>query len=100
MLRHAAQRIALAVPVMFGVLLVGFLLMQVVPTDPAVGPRRPDRKRRGDRGDPPRPWPGPAPAGAVRALRLAAAQGDLGVSIINNVPVSQELRATIGPTLS
>jgi ABC-type dipeptide/oligopeptide/nickel transport system permease component len=37
MLRHAAQRIALAaVPVLFGVLLVGFLLMQVVPTDPAV----------------------------------------------------------------
>jgi ABC-type dipeptide/oligopeptide/nickel transport system permease component len=27
------------------------------------------------------------------------AQGDLGVSIINNVPVSQELAATIGPTL-
>jgi ABC-type dipeptide/oligopeptide/nickel transport system permease component len=27
------------------------------------------------------------------------AQGDLGVSIINNVPVAQELRATIGPTL-
>jgi glutathione transport system permease protein len=26
-------------------------------------------------------------------------QGDLGVSIINNVPVSQELGATIGPTL-
>jgi len=27
------------------------------------------------------------------------AQGDLGVSIINNVPVAQELAATIGPTL-
>ena len=33
--RYAAQRIALAVPVLFGVLLIGFLLMQVVPTDPA-----------------------------------------------------------------
>lgn len=36
MLRHAIQRLAMAVPVMFGVLLVGFLLMQVVPTDPAI----------------------------------------------------------------
>jgi hypothetical protein len=36
MLRHAVQRLMLAVPVMFGVLLVGFLLMQVVPTDPAI----------------------------------------------------------------
>ena len=35
MLRHALQRIALAIPVLFGVLLIGFLLMQVVPTDPA-----------------------------------------------------------------
>jgi glutathione transport system permease protein len=35
MLRHALQRLLLAVPVMFGVLLIGFLLMQVVPTDPA-----------------------------------------------------------------
>lgn len=35
MLRHALHRLLLAVPVMFGVLLIGFLLMQVVPTDPA-----------------------------------------------------------------
>ena len=31
MLRHALQRIGLAIPVLFGVLLIGFLLMQVVP---------------------------------------------------------------------
>jgi glutathione transport system permease protein len=36
MLRHAGQRLLLTVPVLLGVLLVGFLLMQVVPTDPAV----------------------------------------------------------------
>ncbi len=35
MLRHTVQRLLLAVPVLFGVLLIGFLLMQVVPTDPA-----------------------------------------------------------------
>ena len=35
MLRHALQRLLLAIPVLIGVLLVGFLLMQVVPTDPA-----------------------------------------------------------------
>ena len=35
MLRHTLQRLLLAIPVMFGVLLIGFLLMQVVPTDAA-----------------------------------------------------------------
>ena len=35
MLRHALHRIGLAIPVLFGVLLIGFLPMQVVPTDPA-----------------------------------------------------------------
>lgn len=99
MLRHAIQRLILAIPVMFGVLLIGFLLMQVVPTDPAT-------VRAG-------PTATPDVIAAIRAdlgldeplykqfglyvWRLL--QGDLGSSIINNVPVSQELGATIGPTL-
>jgi len=99
MLRHAINRLALTLPVMLGVLLVGFLLMQVVPTDPAV-------VRAG-------PTATPDVIAAIRAdlgldrplheqfglylWRLL--QGDLGVSIINNVPVAQELGATIGPTL-
>jgi glutathione transport system permease protein len=99
MLRHAIQRLILAIPVMFGVLLIGFLLMQVVPTDPAT-------VRAG-------PTATPDVIAAIRAdlgldeplykqfglyvWRLV--QGDLGSSIINNVPVSQELGATIGPTL-
>lgn len=99
MLRHALHRLILAVPVMFGVLLIGFLLMQVVPTDPAT-------VRAG-------PTATPDVIAAIRAdlgldeplyvqfglylWRLV--QGDLGASIINNVPVSQELGATIGPTL-
>ncbi|NMJ42287.1 ABC transporter permease [Roseomonas sp. JC162] len=99
MLRHAIQRLILAIPVMFGVLLIGFLLMQVVPTDPAT-------VRAG-------PTATPDVIAAIRAdlgldeplykqfglyvWRLL--HGDLGSSIINNVPVSQELGATIGPTL-
>ncbi len=99
MLRHALHRIGLAVPVLFGVLLIGFLLMQVVPTDPATVRAGPQ-----------------ATAEVVAAIRAELgldepiwvqfgmyiwrlAQGDLGVSLINNVPVTQELGATIGPTL-
>ncbi len=99
MRRYALQRIALAAPVLFGVLLIGFLLMQVVPTDPATVRAGPQ-----------------ATAEVVAAIRTELgldepiwrqfalylsrlAQGDLGVSIINNVPVTQELSATIGPTL-
>ncbi|WPB86953.1 ABC transporter permease [Sediminicoccus rosea] len=99
MLRHALTRIGLAIPVLFGVLLIGFLLMQVVPTDPATVRAGPQ-----------------ATAEIVAAIRTELgldepiwvqfgiylgrlAQGDLGVSIINNVPVTQELGATIGPTM-
>lgn len=99
MLRHALHRLILAFPVMFGVLLIGFLLMQVVPTDPATvraGPTAtPDiiAAIRADLGL-------DAPLHHQFALYLGRLlQGDLGVSIINNVPVTQELSATIGPTL-
>ena len=99
MLRHALHRIMLAFPVMFGVLLIGFLLMQVVPTDPATvraGPTAtPDviAALRADLGL-------DAPLHHQFALYMGRlVQGDLGVSIINNVPVTQELSATIGPTL-
>ncbi len=99
MLRHAVQRLLMAVPVMLGVLLVGFLLMQVVPTDPAT-------VRAGPTATPDIIAAIRADLGLDRPLyeqfglylwRLL--QGDLGVSIINNVPVTQELGATIGPTL-
>ena len=33
---HVASRLLISVPVLFGVLLIGFLLLQVVPPDPAV----------------------------------------------------------------
>jgi ABC-type dipeptide/oligopeptide/nickel transport system permease component len=99
MLRHAVQRLLLAVPVMFGVLLVGFLLMQVVPTDPAVvraGPTASAEVVEQIRRDLGLDRPLVVQFG-IYLQRLL--QGDLGVSIINNVPVAQELSNTIGPTL-
>jgi ABC-type dipeptide/oligopeptide/nickel transport system permease component len=99
MARHAVQRLLMAVPVMFGVLLVGFLLMQVVPTDPAIvraGPNATPDVIAAIRAD----------LGLERPLHeqfglylWRLLHGDLGASIINNVPVAQELGATIGPTL-
>ncbi len=99
MMRHAVQRLLLAVPVLFGVLLIGFLLMQVVPTDPATVRAGPQATQevvaaiRTELGLDEPVWK----QFGLYVWRLA--QGDLGVSIINNVPVSQELGNTIGPTL-
>lgn len=99
MLRHAVQRILLAVPVLFGVLLIGFLLMQIVPTDPATvraGPQATQEVIAEIR----RELGLDEPIWVQFLLYLGRLlQGDLGVSIINNVPVTQELGNTIGPTL-
>ena len=98
MLRHAIQRLLLAVPVLFGVLLVGFLLMQVVPTDPAVVRAGPTASAevveqiRRDLGLDQPIWV----QFGLYLWRLL--QGELGVPIINNVPVVQELANTAGPT--
>ncbi len=99
MWRHAGQRLLLAVPVLLGVLLLGFLLMQVVPADPAAvraGPMAtPDvvAAIRAELG-----LDQPLPVQFARYLwRLL--HGDLGVSTINNEPVARELGATIGPTV-
>jgi glutathione transport system permease protein len=99
MLRHALHRLLLAVPVLFGVLLIGFLLMQVVPTDPATvraGPQASAELIAEIRRDLGLDKPLAVQFG-LYLWRLV--QGDFGVSIINNVPVVQELGATIGPTL-
>jgi ABC-type dipeptide/oligopeptide/nickel transport system permease component len=99
MLRHALHRLLLAIPVMFGVLLIGFLLMQVVPTDPATvraGPTATPDVIEAIRADLGLNEPLYVQFG-LYVWRLL--HGDLGASIINNVPVSQELGATIGPTL-
>ncbi|WBV42202.1 ABC transporter permease [Pseudoroseomonas cervicalis] len=99
MLRHVFQRLLTTIPVMFGVLLIGFLLMQVVPNDAATVRAGPT-----------------ATAELVEEIRRELGldqplyiqfglylwrllQGDFGVSIINNVSVTTELAGTIGPTL-
>ncbi len=99
MLRHVCQRLLLAIPLLLGVLIVGFVLMQVVPTDPAV-------VRAGPTATP----------DVIAAIRVQLGlnkpywlqfllyldhllHGDLGVSIINNMPVATELGNTVGPTL-
>jgi glutathione transport system permease protein len=99
MLKHTLQRLLLVLPVLLGVLLIGFMLMQVVPTDPAqvrAGPTATQdvvQAIRQELGLDQPLWK----QFAIYIGRLA--QGDLGVSIINNVPVTQELGNTIGPTL-
>ena len=99
MIRQIAQRTLLSVPVLLGVLLIGFLLMQVVPTDPATVRAGPTATAdivaaiRTDLGlDKPIPL-----QFALYLVRLA--HGDLGVSIINNIPVAHELANTVGPTI-
>lgn len=99
MLKHTLQRLLLVLPVLLGVLLIGFLLMQVVPTDPAQVRAGPTATQdvveaiRQELGLNQPLWK----QFAIYLGRLL--QGDLGVSIINNVPVTQELGNTIGPTL-
>jgi glutathione transport system permease protein len=99
MLRHAVQRIGLAIPVLFGVLLIGFLLMQVVPTDPATvraGPQATAEVIAEIRAELGLDQPIYVQFGKY-LWRLS--HGDFGVSIINNVAVTEELGNTIGPTL-
>lgn len=89
----------LAIPVMFGVLLIGFLLMQVVPTDPATvraGPTATPDVIAAIRADLGLDQPLHTQFG-LYVWRLM--HGDLGASIINNVSVAHELGTTIGPTL-
>ena len=99
MLQHVAHRLLISVPVLIGVLLIGFLLMQVVPTDPATVLAGPT-----------------ASAADVAAIRESMGlnepvivqfgiylsrvlQGDLGRSLISNTEVVVELGNTIGPTV-
>ncbi len=99
MLHHVAHRLLISIPVLIGVLFIGFLLMQVVPTDPATVLAGPT-----------------ASAADVEAIREAMGlnepilmqfamylgrvlQGDLGRSLISNTEVIVELGNTVGPTV-
>ena len=92
------QRLIICVPVLLGVLLIGFLLLQVVPTDPAIilaGPTASQAEVEAIRQQ----------LGLDRPLweqfvlyLLRVLQFDLGRSMISNRPVVDELGLTLGPT--
>jgi ABC-type dipeptide/oligopeptide/nickel transport system permease component len=98
MFGHVASRLLLSVPVLFGVLLLGFLLLQLVPGDPAIviagpmaSPEIVDEIRRDLGLD--------KPVFVQFALYMARVlQGDLGYSLISNTRVVEELAETVGPT--
>ena len=99
MARQIVNRLLVSIPVIFGVLLVGFALLQVVPTDPAhvlAGPMAPPETIAAIRHDLglDKPWYVQFGLYLGRVL-----QGDLGRSIINNTKVSSELAMAMGPTL-
>jgi ABC-type dipeptide/oligopeptide/nickel transport system permease component len=95
---HLLQRLVLSVPVLFGVLLLGFLLLQLVPGDVAMvigGPQATPEVLEQIRQE----------MGLNRPLYVQfglylwrVLQGDLGYSMINNTPVISELGDAIGPT--
>ena len=98
MLKHLAQRLVMSIPVLLGVLLLGFLLLQLVPGDVArviAGPTATQEvveQIRGDLGlDKPL---------AIQFLLylLRVLQGDLGYSMINNTAVAKELAEALWPT--
>lgn len=98
MSRHIAHRLLISIPVLFGVLLIGFCLLQVVPTDPATvlaGPTASQEEiaaiREGMGLN--------EPVWKQFAIYLGRVlQLDLGRSMISNRPVIEELAVTIGPT--
>ncbi len=98
MLKHLAQRIAMSAPVLLGVLLLGFLLLQLVPGDVArviAGPTATQDivdQIRNDLGL-------DKPLFVQIALYLfRVLQGDLGYSMINNTAVASELAGALWPT--
>ncbi len=99
MLQHVTYRLLLSIPVLFGVLLLGFMLLQLVPGDPArvlAGPMAPPDVVEAIRRD----------MGLDQPLLVQfflylgrVLEGDLGRSMISNLPVIEELGRTIGPTV-
>jgi ABC-type dipeptide/oligopeptide/nickel transport system permease component len=97
--RQIVYRLIISFPALIGVLFLCFLLLQVVPADPAMIIAGPDAKQETidairlelglDR---------PIPIQFIEYI-LRVQQGDLGRSIISNKAVLEELGDTIGPTV-
>ena len=99
MARHIAHRLMISLPVLLGVLLIGFLLLQVVPTDPATVVAGPTATKaeidaiRNDLGLNQPLW--------VQFGRYLGRvfQLDLGRSMISNRAVVDEIALTLWPTI-
>lgn len=99
MLRYALQRLLMAIPVTFGVLLIGFVLLNLVPSDPATVRAGPTASAeviaqiRAEMGLDRPLW--------ERFIRYVGdvLSGDLGTSLVNNMPVADELSRAFGATL-
>jgi glutathione transport system permease protein len=99
MASYVLQRLLISIPVLLGVLLIGFLLLQVVPSDPVellAGPEATQEVRDSIRKDLGLDRPLYVQFGSylVRVL-----QGDLGRSLISNRSVAEELWLAIPPTV-
>ncbi|MEM9431144.1 MAG: ABC transporter permease [Pseudomonadota bacterium] len=97
--RQIAYRLLLSVPVLLGVMALGFSLLQLVPGDPAVvlaGPMAPQSVVDEIRAEMGLDQPVVVQFGLYLGRVLT---GDLGVSMINNLPVTEELLRAGGPTL-
>lgn len=99
MLKYTAQRLLLAIPVVFGVLLIGFALLNLVPSDPATIRAGPTASAdviaqiRSEMGLD-RPL-------LEQFLRYVGSvlRGDLGTSLVNNMSVAEELSRSFLATL-
>jgi len=98
MLRQLLNRLSLSLPVLLGVIVICFALLQVAPSDPAAvlaGPTATEQDLQAIRAELGLDRPLAYQLGIYiwRLLHL-----DLGRSMISNAPVSEEIAATIGPT--
>ena len=99
MLKYTAQRLLLAIPVIFGVLLIGFALLNLVPSDPATIRAGPTASAdviaqiRSEMGLDRPLW--------EQFLRYVGSvlRGDLGTSLVNNMSVAEELSRSFLATL-
>jgi ABC-type dipeptide/oligopeptide/nickel transport system permease component len=98
MLNQLGQRLLTSIPVLLGVLLLGFLLLQLIPGDVArvvAGPQATEQVVEQIRRDLGLERPLVVQFGLYLGRVLS---GDLGVSMINNASVAGELAAALWPT--
>jgi len=93
------RRLSLSIFVIFGVLLITFVITRVVPSDPTakwVGPKATAEQREAARKE--LGLDQPIPVQFVRYLN-GVLHGDLGVSLYTRVPISQELKTLLPATI-